>query len=135
MWQPGAEQRRRWRSWTPPPRLRTNDYLNNSGCPDGRIVSRWRPNMTLKAKVPFDPEILATLGDEITFSDYRPGQVIYAQGDSGEAVFYIQKGRVKLTVVSKFGKQAVTGVLRAGSFLGEFGNDRELDAAFLNVKD
>ena len=75
--------------------------------------------MTLKTKVPFDPEILATLGDEITFSDYRPGQVIYAQGDSGEAVFYIQKGRVKLTVVSKFGKQAVTGVLRAGSFLGE----------------
>ena len=45
--------------------------------------------------------------------------MIYAQGDSGDAVFYIQKGRVKLTVVSKFGKQAVMGVLGAGSFLGE----------------
>jgi CRP-like cAMP-binding protein len=45
--------------------------------------------------------------------------VIYAQGDCGDAVFYIQKGRVKLTVVSKFGKQAVIGVLGAGSFFGE----------------
>src|SRR5208282_1780387 len=46
-------------------------------------------------------------------------QVIFAQGDSGDAVFYIQKGQVKLTVDSKFGKKAVTGVLGAGSFLGE----------------
>ena len=68
---------------------------------------------------PFDPKILAALGDGITVSDYRSGQVIYSQGDSGEAVFHIQKGRVQLTVVSKFGKQAVTGVLGAGSFLGE----------------
>jgi CRP/FNR family cyclic AMP-dependent transcriptional regulator len=68
---------------------------------------------------PIDPKILAALGDGITVSDYRSGQVIYAQGDSGEAVFYIQKGRVRLTVVSKFGKKAVTGVLGAGSFLGE----------------
>lgn len=67
----------------------------------------------------FDPKILAALGDGITVSDYRQGQVIYAQGDSGDAVYYIQKGRVKLTVVSKFGKQAVMGVLEAGSFLGE----------------
>src|ERR1700687_3366212 len=67
----------------------------------------------------FDPKILAALGDGITVSDYRQGQVIYAQGDSGDAVYYIQKGRVKLTVVSKFGKQAVMGVLGAGSFLGE----------------
>ena len=57
--------------------------------------------------------------DGITVSDYRPGQLIYQQGDSGESVFYILTGRVKLTVVSKFGKQAVIGVLGAGSFLGE----------------
>ncbi len=65
------------------------------------------------------PRILAALGDGIAASDYRPGQVIYAQGDVGDAVFYIQKGRIKLTVVSKFGKQAVIGVLGAGSFFGE----------------
>lgn len=68
---------------------------------------------------PFDPKILAALGDGITVFDYRPGQVIYAQGDSGQALFYIRKGRVQLTVVSKFGKKAVTGVLGVGSFLGE----------------
>ena len=75
--------------------------------------------MTLKTKALFDPKILAALGDGITLSDYRLDQVIYAQGDSGEAVFYIHKGRVKLTVVSEFGKQAVMGVLGAGAFLGE----------------
>ena len=56
---------------------------------------------------------------ESRFQTTVQGQVIYAQGDSGDAVFYIQKGRVKLTVVSKFGKQAVIGILGAGSFLGE----------------
>jgi CRP/FNR family cyclic AMP-dependent transcriptional regulator len=75
--------------------------------------------MERRGQPPFDPKILAALGDGITLSDYRPGQVIYAQGDSGDALFYIQKGRVKLTVVSKFGKQAIMGVLSAGSFLGE----------------
>ena len=75
--------------------------------------------MTFKTKAPFNPKILAALGDGVTVSDYRPGQVIYSQGDSGQAVFYLQKGRIKLTVVSKFGKQAVTGILSAGSFLGE----------------
>ena len=75
--------------------------------------------MERRGPPPFDPQILAALGDGITVSDYRPGQVIYTQGDSGEAVFYIQKGRVKLTAASKLGKQAVIGVLGAGSFLGE----------------
>jgi CRP/FNR family transcriptional regulator, cyclic AMP receptor protein len=68
---------------------------------------------------PFDPKILAALGDGIRVIDYRAGQVIFEQGESGDAVSYIQKGRVKLTAVSKFGKQAVMGILGAGSFLGE----------------
>jgi CRP-like cAMP-binding protein len=68
---------------------------------------------------PFSPAILAALGDGITVSDYRPGQVLYAQGDSGDAVFYIQQGRVKLTVSSTLGKRIVIGVLGPGSFLGE----------------
>jgi CRP/FNR family transcriptional regulator, cyclic AMP receptor protein len=75
--------------------------------------------MERRGPPPFDPQSLKALGDGITVSDYRPGQVIYEQADSGEAVFYILKGRVKLTVVSKFGKQAVIGVLGAGTFLGE----------------
>ena len=75
--------------------------------------------MERRGPPPFDPEILAILGEGIKISEYRPGQVIYAQGDSGDAVFYIKKGRAKLTVVSKLGKQAIIGVLGAGSFLGE----------------
>jgi CRP/FNR family cyclic AMP-dependent transcriptional regulator len=75
--------------------------------------------MERRGPPPYDRKILAALGRGITLSAYRPGQMIYAQGDTGDAVFYIQKGRVKLTVVSKFGKQAVIGVLGAGSFLGE----------------
>jgi CRP-like cAMP-binding protein len=75
--------------------------------------------MERRGPPPFDAKTLAAFGAGIAVSDYRPGQVIYAQGDSGEAVFYVQKGRVKLTVVSKFGKQAVLGILGPGSFLGE----------------
>jgi CRP/FNR family cyclic AMP-dependent transcriptional regulator len=75
--------------------------------------------MEKRGPLPFDPMTLAALGNGITLSDCRAGEVLYAQGDSGDAVFYIQKGRVNLTVVSKFGKKAVLGVLGAGSFLGE----------------
>jgi CRP/FNR family transcriptional regulator, cyclic AMP receptor protein len=75
--------------------------------------------MERRGPTPFDAKTLAALGDGITASDYRAGQVIYEQGDFGNAVFYLKKGRAKLTVVSKLGKQAVIGVLGAGSFLGE----------------
>ena len=46
-------------------------------------------------------------------------QAIFAQGDSSDAVFYIQKGKVKLTVVSKSGKEATIGILNEGDFFGE----------------
>src|ERR1700682_6409924 len=49
----------------------------------------------------------------------RKKQTIFAQGDSSDAVFYIQKGRVRLTVVSKSGKEATIGILNDGDFLGE----------------
>ncbi|MEO8051728.1 MAG: cyclic nucleotide-binding domain-containing protein, partial [Acidobacteriota bacterium] len=75
--------------------------------------------MEKRGPPPFDLRTLAAFGDGITASDYRPGQVIYEQGNTGDAVFYIKKGRVKLTAVSNLGKQAVIGVLEAGSFLGE----------------
>jgi CRP-like cAMP-binding protein len=51
--------------------------------------------------------------------DYRPGATIYSQGDSSNAVFYIQRGSVKLTVVSRAGKEAVVGMLGLGEFFGE----------------
>jgi CRP/FNR family cyclic AMP-dependent transcriptional regulator len=75
--------------------------------------------MARRGPPPSDPDILAALGKGVTLSNHRLGEVIFAQGDYGDAVFYIQKGRVELTVASKFGKQAVIGVFGAGSFLGE----------------
>jgi CRP-like cAMP-binding protein len=75
--------------------------------------------MERRGPEPLDPKFWGTLGDGVSLAEYRPGQVLYTQGDSGDAVYYIQKGRVKLTVVSKLGKKAVMDVLRAGSFLGE----------------
>jgi CRP/FNR family cyclic AMP-dependent transcriptional regulator len=52
-------------------------------------------------------------------SSYRPKQVIFAQGDVAESVFYIRKGRVKLSVVSGEGKEAVVAIQRDDEFLGE----------------
>jgi CRP/FNR family cyclic AMP-dependent transcriptional regulator len=75
--------------------------------------------MARRGPSPSEADILGALGAGVTPTVYQRGQVIHAQGDSGDAVFYIQKGRVRLTVVSKFGKQAVMGVLGEGSFFGE----------------
>jgi len=51
--------------------------------------------------------------------DYLPREVIYAQGDPSNTILYIQQGRVKLSVLSKSGKEAVVGVLGSGEFFGE----------------
>jgi CRP-like cAMP-binding protein len=68
----------------------------------------------------FDPQVfLATVGLKRTITQYRPGHKIFSQGDPSNAVFYIQKGRVKLTIISKQGKEAVIAILGAGDFLGE----------------
>src|ERR1700751_2725846 len=68
----------------------------------------------------FDPEaFLAKIGPGRTITPYRKRQVIFSQGDIAEAVFYVQKGRVNLTVVSKQGREAIIGILGAGSFFGE----------------
>ncbi len=70
--------------------------------------------------VPFDPRLfLAKLGTAKSSQEYKDGESVFSQGDSGDAVFYIQSGRVKLTVVSKRGKEAVVAILPEGSFFGE----------------
>jgi CRP/FNR family cyclic AMP-dependent transcriptional regulator len=63
--------------------------------------------MTKKAKkVPFDPKVfLATTNGGRALSKCRTDQVIFSQGDAADAVFYIQKGQVKITVVSEQGRK------------------------------
>jgi CRP-like cAMP-binding protein len=76
--------------------------------------------MSPKLKQAFDPEIfLAKVGEGRTISNYPKSQVVFSQGDPADAMFYIQKGKVKLTVVSNSGKEAVVAILGPGDFLGE----------------
>ncbi len=68
----------------------------------------------------FDPKMfLATIGDGRKILAFAKTQIIYAQGGPADSVFYIQKGKIKLTVVSQTGKEATVGVLGEGSFFGE----------------
>ncbi len=68
----------------------------------------------------FDPEtFLSTVNGGKTVLRTRKKERVYAQGDAAEAVFYLQLGRVKLTVVSQQGKEAVVAILERGSFFGE----------------
>lgn len=62
---------------------------------------------------------LAKVGSGRTISEYRKKQVVFHQGDPADSVFYIQKGKVKVTVTSERGKEAVLAVMGAGDFLGE----------------
>jgi CRP/FNR family cyclic AMP-dependent transcriptional regulator len=64
-------------------------------------------------------DFLATAGQGRRILEVRKHHTIYVQGDAAEAVFFIQKGSVKLTVVSAQGKEAVVGILLAGQFFGE----------------
>ncbi|MFZ0723677.1 MAG: Crp/Fnr family transcriptional regulator [Xanthobacteraceae bacterium] len=76
--------------------------------------------MATKRRVSFDPKsFLARIGDGRTIGKYRKGDVIFSQGDPGDAVFYIQKGKAKLTVVSEQGREAVIAMLGADEFFGE----------------
>jgi len=72
------------------------------------------------AKRQFDPlAFLAKVGTGKTILKYRKGRIIYAQGEEADQIFYIQSGKVKVTVVSEQGKEAVVGLLEAGQFFGE----------------
>jgi CRP-like cAMP-binding protein len=69
---------------------------------------------------PFDPKIfLAKVGAGKKISKYPKDQIVFSQGEAADAVFYIQRGRVKLTVLSELGKEAVIAILGAGHFFGE----------------
>jgi CRP/FNR family transcriptional regulator, cyclic AMP receptor protein len=63
--------------------------------------------------------LVKKIGDRKTVEDYRNKQSIFEQGDAADAMFYIEHGNVKLTVVSQSGKKAVIAILRRGEFFGE----------------
>jgi CRP/FNR family cyclic AMP-dependent transcriptional regulator len=76
--------------------------------------------MKRKAKSAFDPKtFLAKVGKGRTVANYQKAQRIFSQGDPADAIFYIQTGKVKLTVVSTQGKEAVVAILGSNDFFGE----------------
>jgi CRP-like cAMP-binding protein len=78
------------------------------------------PPKPIKRTTTFDPKaLLARASEGKTVATYGRREAIFAQGDAADAVFYVQKGRVKLTVVSKQGKEAVVGFVGPDMFFGE----------------
>ncbi len=76
--------------------------------------------MKRKAKLPFDPKVfLAKVNGGRVISNYRKDQTVFRQGDPADSVFYIRSGKVKATVVSEQGKEAVVAILGADDFFGE----------------
>jgi CRP/FNR family transcriptional regulator, cyclic AMP receptor protein len=79
-----------------------------------------KPKVAAKNLSKFDPKtFLSTIDGGRKIAAFPKKQTIFAQGDSSDAVFYIQKGKVKLTVVSQIGKEATIGILNERDFCGE----------------
>ena len=76
--------------------------------------------MATKPRPSFNPKsFLAKVGEGRSICTCRMEQIVFSQGDPADAVFYIQKGKVKITVVSEQGKEAVVAILNANEFFGE----------------
>jgi len=94
-------------------RYRTGNFSRQSMGPQPKAT---KP----KKERSFDPQaFLARVGQARSITQCRLDHKIFLQGDPSDAVFYIQKGRVKLTVMSRQGKEAIIAILAAGNFLGE----------------
>jgi CRP/FNR family transcriptional regulator, cyclic AMP receptor protein len=69
---------------------------------------------------PFDAQVfLAVVGTGKSVAKYRKNQVIFSQGQAADTIYYLQKGKVKVVVISEQGKEAVVGLIEAGQFFGE----------------
>ena len=79
-----------------------------------------RPKAPAKKRSEFDPNtFLSTIDGGRKIAALSKKQTIFVQGDPADAVFHIQKGKVRITVVSKSGKEATIGILNEGDFFGE----------------
>jgi CRP/FNR family transcriptional regulator, cyclic AMP receptor protein len=108
---------------SPPPIVRggtKNARQTPSDRKSQRTRNSSRPRLDSKINREFDSQaFLATIGEGRKALLFPKRQTIFAQGDPADAVFYLQTGKVRLTVVSKTGKEATIGLLSDGSFFGE----------------
>ncbi len=78
------------------------------------------PKKIKKGKARFDPaDFLETAAKGRVVSPHRKGEVLFSQGEDADAIFYVRKGKVKVTVISKQGKEAVVAILGTDEFVGE----------------
>jgi CRP/FNR family cyclic AMP-dependent transcriptional regulator len=86
----------------------------------GLQLAEMKSIVVAKRKLEFDPNtFLATIGDGRKMLAVQKRQLIFAQGDAADAIFYLQEGKVRLTVVSHAGKEATIGIVSEGNFFGE----------------
>jgi len=79
-----------------------------------------KPVVAAKNLRKFDPKVfLSTIGGDRKIGAFPKKRRLFDQGDPSDCVFYIQQGKIKLTVVSKSGKEATIGILNEGDFIGE----------------
>jgi CRP/FNR family transcriptional regulator, cyclic AMP receptor protein len=84
------------------------------------LVKSRSSKLAKAAKAVFAPAVfLAKTGAGRTIAHMKKGQKVFGQGEAADAVFYIQKGKIRLSVISKRGKEAIIGLLGDGNFLGE----------------
>jgi CRP/FNR family transcriptional regulator, cyclic AMP receptor protein len=77
-------------------------------------------DLSAKRRPSFNPKaFLAKVGEGRHIGKYRKSEIVFSQGDPADKVFYIQKGKVKVTVVSAQGKEAVVAILGTNDFFGE----------------
>ena len=92
-------------------------FANGIGPEEGVLLAEHYLYMASKKKPSFDPKsFLTKVGEGRNIGNYRKDQIVFSQGDPANAVFYIQSGKIKVTVVSEQGKEAVVAILRAGQF-------------------
>jgi CRP-like cAMP-binding protein len=88
-------------------------YFHGSSLPEGAAMEN-------NPKPPFDPQaLLAKANGGRTVSIYKINQIVFSQGGPADSIFYIQEGKVKLTVLSEQGKEAIVAILGIGDFCGE----------------
>ncbi|MEQ1680594.1 MAG: cyclic nucleotide-binding domain-containing protein, partial [Nitrospira sp.] len=74
----------------------------------------------VRIRTPFNLDLFLNKTDkDVTILPSPKNQILFSQGDTTDAVFYIQSGKVKVTVLSEHGKEAVVAILERGAFLGE----------------
>jgi hypothetical protein len=103
-------------SWNKMIGFRNDGFLTSYGL-RGSVRT---PVAAAKRRRKFDPQIfLSTIDSGRKITDFPKRRTIFSQGDSCDAVFCIQKGKVKLTVLSKSGQEATIGILSESAFFGE----------------